>query len=322
MRAALGELPILSCPVCHHPVAPQTDDIKCPLCKEARNPRNDKTQLLRMRRELSLQLEESSRLQVERSSTLRRIEAQLPVHQRQLDAARQQYERLQESIDPAIDASIGTVYREAGYLQGVVEDLERQLRMVEELEAARARRVELEAQIERLQTELNLAEQATVERRENARQLVADNTVDLLHQDERYSDGNPVEEAFATASSVDFSFEDNRVLVDGRRTFSASSMVVLKNSFHLAILIASLRDPAFRYPRLLIMDNIEDKGMRPSRSHNFQHLLKSVSQSADVEHQIIATTSMISDELKDTDVVVGRYYTPTQKSLRMPPSKT
>lgn len=315
IRDALGEVPLRSCPACYNPIVPPSDEAVCALCKEARPPGSDKTQLLRMRRELELQREESLRLQVERDRSLRRLQTQLPNAVAKLKDARHRYAVLQESIDPAFDATIGTAYRDAGYLQGVVEDLERQLRIVEEFEAMRDRGTNLANDLERFQAELLEAEEETVERRATARQLIKSHMISLLHQDERDEHGIAIEQDFANASEVDFSFEGNKIWVGGRHTFSASSMVILKNVFHLAVHLASLENDQFRYPRLLIMDNIEDKGMRPSRSHNFQRLLREVSASANYPHQIIASTSMIADELRQSEYVVGRYYTPDRKTL-------
>tara|TARA_R110002096_G_scaffold435816_1_gene663004 strand:- start:22638 stop:24644 length:2007 start_codon:yes stop_codon:yes gene_type:complete len=318
IRDALGELPIRSCPVCHHPVALVADESNCPLCKETRSPGADETQLLRMRSELTLQREESLRLQDERQEQMLRLEVVVPQQKVALKTTRMKLGRLQESIDPAIDATIGTAYREAGYLQGVVEDLERQLRMVQELEAARERRSRLDAEINRMKSELAAAEDKTEERRSEARRLISEHTVELLRRDECNAQGEPVERGLSECHSVDFSFSKGQVRVDGRRTFSASSMVILKNSFHTAMLLASLDDPDFRYPRLLILDNIEDKGMQPSRSHNFQHLLLDVSKNTEVDHQIIATTSMIAEDLRGSEHIVGQYYTSTRKSLVLP----
>ena len=85
-------------------------------------------------------------------------------------------------------------------------------------------------------------------------------------------------------------------------------MVYLKNSFHIALLQASLALDFFRYPRFALIDNVEDKGMEPDRSHNFQSLVVSDSEAADVEHQVIMTTSMLNPALdSETWVIVPRY---------------
>ena len=112
-----------------------------------------------------------------------------------------------------------------------------------------------------------------------------------------------------------FSFSTDDIAVDGKKLFAASSMVLLKNAFHLALVFASTRDPEFRYPRFALFDNIEDKGMEEERSHHFQRLIVESSASAEVEHQIIFTTSKIAPELEVPELTVGRFYKLSAKSL-------
>lgn len=322
IRDALGELPISNCPSCHHPIVKNDEENRCQLCKEPRKPGADKTQLLRMRHELTMQYDESVHLQSLRSEELRKLQLTIPLLNKNLETSRLELDRLRESIDPVTDAELGNSYREAGYLQGVIEDLERQMKLVVELDSVHERRIELEAGVDRLTVELEVAENLTKERRALSRDLVASRTVEILHKDERDENGIPVEEGLAECEEVRFSFSKGRVWVDNRQSLSASSMVFLKNSFHLAILIASLEDKEFRYPRLLIMDNIEDKGMQPSRSHKFQLILKEISDSSKVDHQIIITTSMIADDLRHSEHIVGEYYTSDRKSLHLPQSES
>ena len=94
-------------------------------------------------------------------------------------------------------------------------------------------------------------------------------------------------------------------------------MVYLRNSFLVGFWKSSLEEKTFRFPRFLMMDTIEDKGMEPARSHNFQNLLLEISESCDIDHQIIIATSMISPDLENTDRVVGRYYTHDDRALRL-----
>jgi hypothetical protein len=99
--------------------------------------------------------------------------------------------------------------------------------------------------------------------------------------------------------------------------YSASSRTVIKNAFHLAILFASCLDARMKYPRFLLLDNIEDKGMTPQRSHNFQRLILEHSKKAEAEHQIIFTTSMPAPDLDDPKYTVGSRYTETNMSLKL-----
>ena len=84
---------------------------------------------------------------------------------------------------------------------------------------------------------------------------------------------------------------------------------------HFAVLWASLELEFFRYPRILISDDIEDKGMHPVRSQNFQRLIVALSKEFNVAHQIIFTTSMIDPELDKTDLCIGPAHGPKNKTL-------
>ena len=57
--------------------------------------------------------------------------------------------------------------------------------------------------------------------------------------------------------------------------------------------------------------------MEPVRSKSFQEKLVEMSQASETKHQIIITTSMISEELNDTDICVGEFYTKENKTLKL-----
>lgn len=111
-------------------------------------------------------------------------------------------------------------------------------------------------------------------------------------------------------------FAEDRVSIDNRALFSASSMVYLKNAFRLAMLKASCLDRSYLYPRFLLMDYIEDKGMEPPRSQLFQQEIIKMSESLTTEHQIIFTTSMIDPVINESDHCVGDFYTDKNKTLK------
>jgi hypothetical protein len=105
---------------------------------------------------------------------------------------------------------------------------------------------------------------------------------------------------------VSFDFGMNKISVDGRSNFAASSNVFFKNAFHAALWQASTLRQYMRYPRLVIFDNVEDKGMEPERSHNFQRLVRELSDTTECEHQMILFTSMIAPEFEDVpEMLVG-----------------
>jgi hypothetical protein len=159
-----------------------------------------------------------------------------------------------------------------------------------------------------LQMQLRESQQLQEERR-IAYTLIADNVVGLLRRDTGDQD------AFVDAKSFDFSFGNDTMSVDGKSNFAASSLVILKNSFHLGLLLSSLQDKQFLLPRFMMFDNIEDKGMVPNRSWNFQRLICSASAASKVLHQIIFTTSMLAPELEGSALVVGPAYSQQNRTL-------
>lgn len=75
-----------------------------------------------------------------------------------------------------------------------------------------------------------------------------------------------------------------------------------------------------RYPKFILCDNMEDKGMEKERTQNYQNVLTQISKAynnKEQEHQIIFTTSMIADELEGTAYCVGDYYDQNHKTLRV-----
>jgi hypothetical protein len=140
---------------------------------------------------------------------------------------------------------------------------------------------------------------------------LSESTLELLRAD------TGDEEIFSEGNKVDFDFAEDRVTIDDRALFSASSMVYLKNSFRLAMLKCSCEDKTYLYPRFLLMDNIEDKGMKEGRSQPFQKEIVKLSESLTVEHQIIFTTSMIAPDLDNSKYCVGDFYHKENKTLKI-----
>lgn len=122
---------------------------------------------------------------------------------------------------------------------------------------------------------------------------------------------------FKDPKSVTLKFADNAITVDDEMNFAESSNVIVKNAAILALFISAASDPGFNHPRFALFDNIEDKGMEPERSHNFQKVIRDLSAGAPLAHQIIVTTSMMNPELETDGLTVGPYYTHDRKTLLM-----
>ena len=125
------------------------------------------------------------------------------------------------------------------------------------------------------------------------------------------------EASFEAPEEVSFDFAKNKMFVNGRSKFSASSMVIMKNSIRAAIFVQSLKDKKVRFPRLLLNDNMEDKGMTPERSQNFQRNLVEICTEQNSPYQLIFTTSMIAQELEDDRYVAGPFYKKGDHTLEL-----
>lgn len=311
VRESFGSLTFAYCPSCFAKLSSDAEKDCCSLCQQHQGDGRDVPHLLRIRHEIAQQLQESELLQAQRREEFDALTARLPLLMRQQHQLQLQYDELRAAAGSSIDEYQLATSRRIGLLDGEILEFERLLMLANRIDSLQTRRDELLITIARLEEEKAQREEAQADTKEQVAYALGTKTAALLRQD------LPLEERFKAARYVTFDFGTNTLAVDGHTSFSASSLVVLKNAFHLALLITSTEREAFRYPRFVIFDNIEDKGMRPERSHNFQRLIVEESAKCESEHQIIFTTSMIDPDLEQSDLTVGRLYSPDRKSLEL-----
>ena len=307
-RTLLGSASFSFCPVCLTPVY---DDLEgaCGLCRQPLNIQEG-SNLLRLRNELSMQINESQKLQEVRKSRRDTLLQELPEATVLRDQLQRELDELTAGSTSSRETERATLHRRAGYLDREIEDLVRKIRLAAAIEKLQSEKSEKMALYEGLEDKITARRQAQQRRRDAATTKISQLTTDLLNRD------LPREIAFQNAEVIAFDFARDALTVDGRANFAASSMVYLKNSFHISLLQASLELDFFRYPRFALVDNVEDKGMEPARSHNFQSLVVEASEVADVEHQVIMTTSMLDPALDSETWVIGPRYTHEFRTLQ------
>ena len=124
-------------------------------------------------------------------------------------------------------------------------------------------------------------------------------------------------------------FEQNvAYLTDQHIKLSASSEFYLKMAARFAFFLSSVQEDGMLYPRLLLSDNMEDKGMEENRARNFQRIvvqrlkelesrnLNPETVSPEPNYQLIFATSNIAPELDTPEYTIGEYYTENNKSLK------
>lgn len=299
------------CPACFAPIEEQATEHACHLCKSPFDKERSKSRILLMLNEVGLQLKQSRALQDERVRRLQKYESELLAARSRWDAATQRYRHVNRLPSTELRVRLRDLNRRAGYLERQAENLNEKASLIDRVSALSLKKASLQAEISQLNDYIAAIERAQEIQLKKAYTRIADGVVALLKQDLARQD------TFERAENVSFSFDRDRISVNGESFFSASSMVYLRNSFLVSFWKASLEDASFRFPRFLMMDTIEDKGMEPARSHNFQNSLATISAQAAPNHQLIFATSMISPSLEDTDYVVGRYFTHQNRTLSL-----
>lgn len=309
--AMLKGISFIYCPSCYAPIEDDQSSHACSLCKSPFDQSRAQGRILALINETALQLKQSQSLQSVRKSELDDLEARISTSTRTWNSLSERYKLLNRLPSTELRSRARELYGRAGYLERQIEDLGQKAILIERIEALSMVRQKLNSEILVLKESIEASERRQKERLRKSYTAISDNTVMFLRNDLQRQD------TFQKAESIPFNFGDDRLSVNGESFFSASSMVYLRNSFFAAFLKAAIEDPEFRHPRFLLLDTMEDKGMEPERSHHFQKQLVNMSESTDVEHQLIFATSMISPQLESSNLVVDRFYTHDNRTLNL-----
>lgn len=308
-REVLGELPLSHCPHCLTPLAPPLSREVCFLCKQQIPETAGRSQALRMQQEIAFQIKESKALLVGKEHHLEELNGRLPPLIESERSLQRQYDAVMKSVRTSRDQQLDSLLVHKGTLEGQMQFLHMQAKAVGVLERLKGRIKGLGEDVQRLGIEIATKKKAQESRKNESVARIEHHALALLRAD------LPREDSFQTAQNVTVDFEKNTFAVDGRNQFSASSIGYLKNCIHYAIFFASLELDFFRYPRFILCDNMEDKGMEEERSRNFQRVIVDLSRRFKVNHQIIFTTSMIDPKLDTPEFCVGNKYDQNHKSL-------
>ena len=94
-------------------------------------------------------------------------------------------------------------------------------------------------------------------------------------------------------------------------------MVVIKNSLFMGILQTAVSDAEMLFPRFLLLDNVEDKGMVVKRVQHFQKTIADWSAQEKEDHQVIITTSALNPNLDKKEYLIGESYTSGNRTLKL-----
>lgn len=310
-RRILGELPLTNCPQCLNQLDNNIGDGHCFLCKQPLTEEAEKANAKRLKQEMELQIKESKSLLEDKNRILANLNGEYPIYVEKARILQKQLNSSIEANQSTRDERIDNLLISKGGIEKNIEFITQQIKAVEMLELLKKELAELASLIEQLRIEIQQKEIEQKYKYQNALLKIREFTLFILKNDlERQNE-------FKRGNIVEINFKGDSFSLDESNNFSASSKTYFKNAILFSIFFASLELDFFRYPRFILCDNMEDKGMEKERTQNFQNVITSMSNRFGKDHQIIFTTSMISDELNNSEYCVGESYDRNNKTLKV-----
>ena len=321
VRDYFGKITFKFCPCCFSAVEKKivsldgnvansdSEKEQCALCKESVDNEIVNSHLMRMKNELSIQKAESLKIQQRRADKISKIKSELPSLRNSLRRAEKDFDYTSKNWSSPTELEIEKINIQIGELNQRLKQLGEKQRLALIVEELQVKRDNLEKQKARIIDRIVILENSSYSEELKAAESIRTHLANLLRKD------LPRQEEFIKASNISWNFSSNKVSVNGQNQFSESSMVILKQCFHSALLAASCDLEFFRYPRFLLLDGIDDGGQELSRSHNLQKTLIGLSASLKTSHQIIFATSQISPKFDNPKYVVGKKSTTESKTL-------
>ena len=300
------------CPECLTRLDTHVEEGHCPLCKSPVDNSRGRSQAMRIQLELEHQVKESETLLQSNLEKLEEKKSQLRRMKRQLTSAQKHYDETVNFVRSSYEERIDEMLRRKGYNEGMIAQLQTLLEYAERYERYQYQLEELQTQEKKLKAYIEAADEKIRADREKIDDYVSRNGVYLLHHDQDR------QTEFIKAQKFVIAYNQNMAYITDRYSkLSASSSFYLKMVARFALFLTSLQVDSMKYPRLLLSDNMEDKGLEPERGMNFQKTVVDCLQNMNEQsYQVIFATSFIVDELNKPEYTVGDYYTQDNKSLK------
>lgn len=313
-RENLGNLPLTYCPQCLSPLpAPESDEVCC-LCHQPLDKEKHESSAKRIKQELTLQLKESKKNLETKQDRLQGIIREIQNIYGEINLLQRDIDLLVIQSKPSTNVNIDSLFEQRGALKQEISQLAKQQQIAERYSLLKAEVKEYANQLTEIEEEIEKLIEVQQEHKQIAFASIQKFSAYMLTKDlSRQSEFSK-----ARPEDIGVNFKANSMEFHGSFNYSASSNTYLKNAIRFAIFFSSLVNDFFRYPRFIMCDNIEDKGMEQERSQNFQQILVDICNNIeDDNYQMIISTSMIKPELNNTDLCVGDDYSEDNKALKL-----
>lgn len=311
-REFLGDFPLEYCPECLSDLKKVDDTTTCKLCKESIDSSFGVTQARKIEQELSFQIKESRSLLILRGRELVEEKGRYESEKVNLYSIQSRVNAALKDVKSVRDEKIDALYVDKGFAEGEILQLRTILESAELYQTLLKKRDELEAELKALSAEVTKITSQQELLKASINRAIEKEALYLLNNDLKRQDD------FIEAKEFNIDYRNNLAFIsDKEAKYSASSNFYLKTTARFAIFLASLDIEKMRYPRFILCDNMEDKGIEEKRAQNFQKIIiDEALKHTQEQFQIIYTTSFISDDLKNSAYCVGEYYTKGSPSLK------
>ena len=308
---AIGSIEFTCCPACGEELDADTAKSHCVVCKSPIDLEKEGARYNQIRLDLEIQARESRQLIQQKQGERREAQKELRRLKREHENELSAFDLRYAGANGPREAFLAHRISRLGHIEAEIGFLQKSLDLAVRIAALLDERIALAGRIEALKAKEEVLRGESAKRRPRALSLVSEFAASILRSDlDRQAE-------FSGAGSVGVDFASDSISVDGSVNFAESSNVFLKNAALLGLLLAAGTDEAFNHPRLLLIDNIEDKGMEESRSHLFQRILVERVTELQRSYQVIYTTSMMNPKLELDDYTIGPAYTSENRSLRL-----
>lgn len=321
-REFLGSIPIDYCPECLSKLESVIKENRCKLCKQEIDDTLGITQAKRMQLEIKFQIEESKKLLDLKNEKLKEVRISLQNKEEVVENLQIRVNNSIVNVRPFELEELDSLNYQIGIIEGKITQLQTMLEQALKYETLIDEMQFFEKKIYNLKNIISGIIKEQEENKKNILSVIQEEGVFLLNNDlerqKEFTDAEPRDLVINFSNNIVYLKTDNSERYKQYQKFSASSNFYLKVAARFAIFLASLRVPDMRFPRFIFADNMEDKGIEVKRAENLQEILIQHVNELDKgqNYQIIYTTSYITEELKQSEYVVGQYYTKDNRSLK------
>lgn len=311
-RDYLGKFSLENCPECLSPIEKPQNPNVCGLCKSAIDNTVGITEARKIEQEIYFQIQESRKINSKKEKELIDIKASLDFEKGKLYQIQLKVNQSLSDVRSFRDEKIDKLYEDKGFLEGELLQLRTLLENAEVYQAKKELYERLNSTIEILTRKSRRLKEEQERLKINTNYTIEKIGVFLLNNDLKR------QKEFFEAKEFHIDYRNNIAFVsDKQAKYSASSSFYLRNSARFAVFLASIEIEKMRFPRFILCDNMEDKGIEVARVHNFQkNLVHLLEKSDKKDYQVIYTTSFIPNELNNSDYCVGEFYTEQSPSLK------